>query len=55
MKLRGQPEIRTIVAETEKNNTASFRVLEKNGFVKTGETVTLLKWKLRIKTIENEI
>ena len=50
-----QPEIHAIIADTEKQNTASFRVLEKNGFVKTGETETLLKWKLCIKTIENEI
>jgi RimJ/RimL family protein N-acetyltransferase len=50
-----QPEIHAIIAGTEKQNTASFRVLEKNGFVKTGETETLLMWKLRIKKIENEI
>lgn len=50
-----QTEIHAIIADTEKQNTASFRVLEKNGFVKTSETETLLKWKLRINTIENEI
>ena len=50
-----QPEIRAIVADTEKQNTASFRILEKNGFVKIGETETLLKWKLSVKSIENEI
>lgn len=50
-----QPEIRAIVADTEKQNTASFRVLEKNGFEKTGETDTLLKWKLSVKPIENKI
>jgi RimJ/RimL family protein N-acetyltransferase len=50
-----QPEIRSIVADTEKQNTTSFRVLEKNGFVKIDETETLLKWKLQLKKIENEI
>lgn len=43
-----QPEIRAIIADTEKQNTASFRVLEKNGFVKTGETDTLFQWKLNL-------
>jgi RimJ/RimL family protein N-acetyltransferase len=50
-----QQGIRTIVADTEKLNTASFRVLDKNGFVNTGETETLLKWKLSVESIENEI
>jgi RimJ/RimL family protein N-acetyltransferase len=50
-----QPEIRAIIADTEKQNTASFRVLEKNGFVKTRENETLLKWRLSVKPIENEI
>lgn len=50
-----QPEIHAIIADTEKQNTASFRVLEKNGFVKTGENETLLKWRLSVKPIENEI
>jgi RimJ/RimL family protein N-acetyltransferase len=44
-----QPEIRAIVAGTEKQNTASFRVLEKNGFEKTGETETLFKWRFQLK------
>lgn len=52
---KNQPEILAIIADTEKQNTASFRVLEKNGFVMTGETETLLKWKLHLKPIENEI
>ena len=50
-----QPEIHAIIADTEKQNTASFRVLEKNDFVKTGENETLLKWRLSVKPIENEI
>lgn len=44
-----QPEISAIIADTEKQNTASFRVLEKNGFIKTGETETLFHWKHLLK------
>jgi RimJ/RimL family protein N-acetyltransferase len=52
---KNEPEIHAIIADTEKQNTASFRILEKNGFVKIGETESLLKWRLQIKPIENEI
>ncbi len=52
---KNQPEILAVVADTDKQNTASFRVLEKNGFIKTGETETLLKWKLYLKTTGNSI
>ncbi|MEI7661788.1 MAG: GNAT family N-acetyltransferase [Bacteroidota bacterium] len=44
----GQPEINYISADTEKNNIASFSVLEKNGFTRVGETDTLYKWRLQI-------
>ena len=44
-----QLEITAIIASTEKTNTASFKVLEKNGFIKTGETTTLFNWKSEIK------
>ncbi len=40
-----QPEIKSIVASTDKTNIASFRVLEKNSFIKIGETESLFKWK----------
>ena len=43
-----QPNIRAIIAGTEKNNSASFKVLEKNGFKKYGETETLFKWRIEI-------
>jgi [ribosomal protein S5]-alanine N-acetyltransferase len=48
-----QPFVKSIVASTDKTNTASFRVLQKNNFVKIGETETLFNWKLEIniKTI----
>ena len=40
-----QPEIKSIVASTDKTNIASFRVLENNNFIKIGETDSLFKWK----------
>ncbi|NHN25015.1 GNAT family N-acetyltransferase [Flavobacterium jejuense] len=43
-----QPEIKAIVASTEKTNKASFKVLEKNNFIKIGETDTLFNWKVEI-------
>ena len=43
-----QPLVKSILASTDKVNTASFRVLEKNGFIKTGETESLLNWKLEM-------
>ncbi len=39
-----QPEINAVNASTEKLNIASFKVLVKNGFVKSGETDTLFNW-----------
>jgi len=44
-----QPKIKVIVASTDKTNTASFKVLEKNNFIKIGETDELFNWKLLIK------
>ncbi|MDQ3018156.1 MAG: GNAT family N-acetyltransferase [Bacteroidota bacterium] len=41
-----QKNIKSIVANTEKINTASFTVLEKNGFIKAGETEEMYQWKL---------
>ncbi|HEX4877794.1 MAG TPA: GNAT family N-acetyltransferase [Chitinophagaceae bacterium] len=41
-----QSLVKSIKASTEKTNTASFRVLEKNNFIKVGETHTEFKWKL---------
>lgn len=40
--------VTSILASTEKTNPASFRVLEKNKFIKTGETETLFLWKLEL-------
>ena len=44
-----QPEIKSIVASTDKTNIASFKVLEKNSFIKIGETETLFNWKSEMK------
>ncbi|MBK8144325.1 MAG: GNAT family N-acetyltransferase [Bacteroidetes bacterium] len=43
-----QTMVKSIIASTEKTNTASFKVLEKNSFIKIGETDTLFHWKLEI-------
>ena len=44
-----QQVVKSIVASTDKKNVASFKVLEKNNFIKIGETETLLNWKLELK------
>jgi RimJ/RimL family protein N-acetyltransferase len=43
-----QPDIRTIIALTEKTNIDSFSILQKNNFTKSGETGTLYNWRLEI-------
>jgi [ribosomal protein S5]-alanine N-acetyltransferase len=43
-----QPNVKSIIASTDKTNTASFKVLEKNNFIKIGETETLLNWELKL-------
>lgn len=46
---KSQPKVFSIIASTEKENIASFTILVKNNFIKTGETKTLFNWKLIIK------
>ena len=41
-----------LIASTDKTNTASFKVLEKNSFIKIGETETLFNWKVGINNTE---
>ena len=43
-----QALVKSIIASTNKINNASFKVLEKNNFLKSGETDTLFHWKLII-------
>lgn len=49
---KSQSKVKSIIASTDKTNIASFKVLEKNRFVKNGETEMLINWKLQIN---NEI
>ena len=46
--LKTQGKARKVCASTEKTNVASFRVLEKNNFIKVGEIDSLLNWELKI-------
>jgi RimJ/RimL family protein N-acetyltransferase len=43
-----QPNIRSIIASTEKSNIDSYSILKRNNFIKSGETETLYNWRLRI-------
>ncbi|MNG26817.1 hypothetical protein D3C84_1118560 [compost metagenome] len=45
---KAQQIVKAIIASTDKANTASFKVLEKNNFNKIGETETLINWKLEV-------
>jgi RimJ/RimL family protein N-acetyltransferase len=47
-----QIKVKSIIASTNKTNTASSRVLEKNNFSKIGETETLFNWKLEMNRKE---
>jgi ribosomal-protein-alanine N-acetyltransferase len=44
-----EPEIKAILASTAKANPASFKVLEKNNFIKIEETELVFNWKTKIK------
>lgn len=44
-----QPIVKSIIASTDKTNYASFKVLEKNDFIKIAETETLFNWKLEME------
>ena len=48
-----QSSVKSIIASTDKTNAASFKVLQKNDFVKVGETETLFNWKLLIENNRN--
>jgi len=43
-----QQNVMSIIASTNKDNIASFKVLQNNNFIKIGETDTLLNWKLEL-------
>lgn len=44
-----QPQVNAIIASTDKTNVASYTILQKNGFVKSGENDSLYHWRLAIK------
>ena len=44
-----QPEVLWVYASTEPTNTASFRILQKNGFEKLAETDQLISWRIKVK------
>jgi [ribosomal protein S5]-alanine N-acetyltransferase len=44
-----QPIVKAILASTDKTNMASFKVLEKNNFIKIGQTETLFNWRLKLE------
>jgi len=43
-----QPEIKAIIASTDKSNAASSSVLVKNNFIQVGETEALFNWRLSL-------
>jgi RimJ/RimL family protein N-acetyltransferase len=49
--LKSQPKVKSILAFTEKSNTSSYRVLEKNRFSKIEENNNLMKWRLIISNV----
>lgn len=44
-----QSSVKSIIASTDKTNTASFKVLQKNNFIKTSDSKILFNWELKIK------
>jgi len=46
--VKTQKKVKSLIASTDKSNAASFKVLEKNNFIKIGETETLFNWKLEM-------
>jgi [ribosomal protein S5]-alanine N-acetyltransferase len=49
---KSQKIVKAIIATTDKKNVVSFRVLEKNKFIKSGETETLFHWKFEIDDLK---
>ncbi|MBC7537040.1 MAG: GNAT family N-acetyltransferase [Ferruginibacter sp.] len=47
---KSQPIVKSIIASSDKVNAASFKVLEKNNFIRIGETETSFNWKLVMNT-----
>jgi len=43
-----QPKVKSIIAATEKNNIASFKVLEKNKFQQITQSETIIHWRYKL-------
>lgn len=43
-----QPSVKAIVAGTDKTNIASYTILQKNGFIRSGETEIGFSWRLEL-------
>ena len=46
--VKTQPQVKSIIASTDKTNFASFKVLERNMFLKIGETELQFNWRLKL-------
>lgn len=46
--VKQQPSVKIMVAGTDKTNIASYTILQKNGFVQSGETGAGFTWQLEI-------
>lgn len=44
-----QASVKAIVAGTDKTNIASYTILQKNGFIRSGETETGFTWRLELR------
>ncbi|KLT66308.1 GNAT family N-acetyltransferase [Pedobacter sp. BMA] len=44
---KAQPKVKSIFAATEKENIASYSILEKNGFSHIGDVDDMMSWKLK--------
>ncbi|MEN9963303.1 MAG: hypothetical protein RL582_398 [Bacteroidota bacterium] len=47
--VKSQPTVKSIIASTDKTNIASYKVLQKNNFIKVGASDTSFKWELIIQ------
>lgn len=44
-----EPNVKCMIASTDKTNIASYTLLEKNNFIKIGESESQFNWQLQIK------
>ncbi len=46
--VKTQPEVRKVLASTEKLNTASHGILQKNNFSQVSETGSIINWRIKV-------